>query len=323
MRPLFTDIATFKAPGKSRRSLTRSPLRFRKITAADVDKIYDLLSRYSTAGTCDYSVGGIMMWVDYFKYSFAIVYDTLFIKGMSEEDGTKPAFAVPVGAMELKDSVALLREYCADNHIALRFSAVPEEMLPQLAAIGLDRTESLDDWSDYVYDIESLATYSGKKYSKKRNHVNRFITDNPGWRVEPLSDANLPAVRDFLLRSRLDEDKQESAVYERMQVMRVLDDYRSYPFEGLVLSVPGNGIVAFGIGEVIGDTVFEHIEKMNHEVAGAGEMMCREFAAMIRERHPEVKYVNREEDAGDPGLRYAKEQLHPVKMLRKFDVIGE
>ncbi|MDE6581926.1 MAG: phosphatidylglycerol lysyltransferase domain-containing protein [Duncaniella sp.] len=318
MRPLFTDIATRKAPSQRHREST--PLRFRKITVADVDKIYDILSRYATAGTCDYTVGGIMMWVDYFNYSFAIVYDTLFIKGVSEEDAALTAFSVPVGAMDLRDSVELLRDYCAANRIKLRFSAVPESMLQPLAEAGCSVAEPLADWSDYVYDIDSLATYSGKKYSKKRNHVNRFITDNPEWSVAPLTAENLPAVRDFLVRRHLSADKQESAAYEQRQVMRVLDEYQSYPYEGLVLSVPGRGIVGFGIGEVIGDTVFEHIEKMDHDVAGAGEMMCREFAAMIRERHPEVKYVNREEDAGDPGLRYAKEQLHPVKMLAKYDV---
>lgn len=321
MRPLFTDISSRKSASSRRR--VSNPLRFRKITAADVDKIYDILTRYASAGTCDYTVGGIMMWVDYFNYSFAIVYDTLFIKGVSEEDSSQVAFAVPVGAMDLNDSVALLREYCAANRIRLRFSAVPECMLQPLADAGYTVSEPLEDWSDYVYDIDALATYSGKKYSKKRNHVNRFVADNPGWSVAPLTAANLPAVRDFLLRRQLAEGKQESATYEHRQVMRVLDQYESYPYEGLVLSVPDRGIVAFGIGEVIGDTVFEHIEKMDHEVAGAGEMMCREYAAMIRERHPEVKYVNREEDAGDPGLRYAKEQLHPVKKLAKYDVIAE
>lgn len=318
MRPLFTDISPCTA-GKIR-SRVSNPLRFRRISTADVDKIYDILSRYATAGTCDYSIGGIMMWVDYFNYSFAIVYDTLFIKGVSEEDASQVAFSVPVGPMDLRDSIELLRDYCAVNRIKLRFSAVPEAMVEQLAEAGFSSAEQLADWSDYVYDIDALATYSGKKYSKKRNHVNRFITDNPGWSVAPLSADNLPAVRDFLVRRRLAADKQESAAYEQRQVMRVLDEYPSYPYEGLVLSVPGRGVVAFGIGEVIGDTVFEHIEKMDHEVAGAGEMMCREFAAMIRGCHPEVKYVNREEDAGDPGLRYAKEQLHPVKMLAKYDV---
>ncbi|MDE5785304.1 MAG: phosphatidylglycerol lysyltransferase domain-containing protein, partial [Duncaniella sp.] len=241
MRPLFTDISSRKSTATRRNVST--PLRFRKITTADVDRIYDILSRYASAGTCDYTVGGIMMWVDYFNYSFAIVYDTLFIKGVSEEDSSQVAFAVPVGAMELNDSVALLREYCAANRLKLRFSAVPECLLQPLAAAGYSAAEPLSDWSDYVYDINALATYSGKKYSKKRNHVNRFIADNPGWSVTPLSAANLPAVRDFLLRHQPAAGKQDSAAYEQRQAMRVLDEYESYPYEGLVLSVPDRGIV--------------------------------------------------------------------------------
>ena len=63
-----------------------------------------------------------------------------------------------------------------------------------------------------------------------------------------------------------------------------------------------------------------HIEKMNHEVAGAGETINKLFAAEMLHRHPGLRYINREDDAGDPGLRYAKESYHPLRLLRKFNV---
>ena len=31
-----------------------------------------------------------------------------------------------------------------------------------------------------------------------------------------------------------------------------------------------------------------------------------------------MTYVNREDDAGDPGIRYSKEQYRPVQMLKKY-----
>lgn len=55
-------------------------------------------------------------------------------------------------------------------------------------------------------------------------------------------------------------------------------------------------------------------------MTGAGETICRDFTAMMATRHPALNYVNREDDSGDPGLRQAKEALHPLFMQRKYNV---
>lgn len=44
--------------------------------------------------TCDFSIGGIYMWVDYFGYEYCIFQDTLFIKGGEEDNLQNTAFAV-------------------------------------------------------------------------------------------------------------------------------------------------------------------------------------------------------------------------------------
>ncbi|MDE6378584.1 MAG: phosphatidylglycerol lysyltransferase domain-containing protein, partial [Duncaniella sp.] len=105
------------------------------------------------------------------------------------------------------------------------------------------------------------------------------------------------------------------------QVFAVLDNLDAYPFEGAVLSTPGHGVVAFTLGEVIGDTLYTHIEKMDHTVNGAGETINKLFAGMMSARYHELVYINREEDTGDPGLRHAKESYHPAMILRKYNVI--
>lgn len=317
MRPLLTERPERHSALTPRRA--EGLLKFRRIGLADIKPIYELLSRYAGERTCDYTIGGILMWVDYFHYSYAIVDDTLFIKGVSEEDASATAFAVPVGEMELDRAVALLRAYCRDRRLRLRFSAVPESRVEALRALGCDCVEPLADWSDYLYDIDDLASMAGKKYNKKRNHVNRFCNDNPEWELVELTPGLLPAVRDFYVRMHLDPDKPDTATFEQTQVMKVLDNYGAYPFEGAVLMKSPGEIAAFAVGEVIGDTLFEHIEKMDHTTAGAGETICKEFASMMKNRHPQLRYVNREEDAGDERLRYAKESLHPVDMLKKFD----
>lgn len=320
MRPLVSNsrITSLTA---DRHATASRPLQFRKITTATIPVIDSFLQKYNHSRTCDYTIGGILMWVDYFHYSYAIVDNTLFMKGVSEDDNTSVAFAVPVGELPLQKAVELLKEYCAMDHIPLRFSAVPEDLADSLESIGFKRQSALSDWSDYLYDIKALVTLAGKKLNKKRNHVNRFKADNPQWQITPLSADLLPQVRDFYVGQHLAEGKPQSATYERRQVMKVLDHYSYYPFTGAVLSTPADGIVAFAIGETIGDTLYVHIEKMNHLIPGAGEMICQQFASMMIESHPSLRYENREEDAGDPGLRAAKQSLHPICQLNKYDLI--
>ena len=295
-------------------------LKFAPLTVADIPAIMPFLPQ-AHSRTCDFTVGGLLMWTQYFSYSYAICRDTLFIKGVTEDDVTRPAFSLPVGKMGLEEAVALLRHYCRINGDSpLTFSAVPEVYVEPLRLLGASEITPLEDWSDYLYDIEALSSLSGKHLSKKRNHVNRFMADNPAFEFTPLTSANAAEVERIYSLEQLPLSKPALADVEREQVMEVLRHLDAYPFEGAVLSTPSQGIVAFTLGEVIGDTLYVHIEKMRHDVAGAGETINKLFAARMAAEHPGLAYVNREEDVGDPGLRYAKTSYHPCMLLRKFNV---
>ncbi|MFG6380577.1 MAG: phosphatidylglycerol lysyltransferase domain-containing protein [Muribaculum sp.] len=294
-------------------------LKFRPVTVDAVSDILPLL-HYAASRTCDYTLAGILMWADYFNYEYAIVCDTLFIRGVAENDKSQPAFSMPIGRLPLRKSLAMIRDYCAAEGIRPMFSAVPEDRLPDFYCLGACRIEELTDWADYLYDAGQLAALAGNKYSKKRNHVNRFIGEHPGYSFEPITDRNIDAVKAFYASDVfVGDDRSGTAGEERRQVFGVLDNYDRLPFEGAVLSTPEEGIVAFTVGEVIGDTLFVHIEKMNHTVNGAGETINKLFASAMASRYG-VTYINREEDVGDEGLRKAKQSYHPVMMLKKYNL---
>ncbi|MCM1450375.1 MAG: phosphatidylglycerol lysyltransferase domain-containing protein [Clostridiales bacterium] len=299
---------------------SRTALQFKPLTVDSIPLIEKLLPM-SRSRANDYSIGGLLMWADYFGYEYCIYGNTLFIKGVSEIRPELPAFSLPVGAMPLSCAVDLIRDYCRVNGIDVRFSAVPDDRIDELRSIMNGKLERLDDWRDYIYDAISLALLAGKRYGKKRNHVNQFMTQNPDHRIEPITYSNLLEVRqayvDWLTDTPVDTP---SATQESAKTLEVLDNYAIYPFEGIALRDNEGRIVAFTIGEVIGDTLFTHIEKIDHLVAGAGETVNKLFAAYILGLHPSVQYINREEDAGDEGLRQAKLSYHPDIILNKYDV---
>lgn len=302
--------------------ITLSPLKFRPICLPDMPLINSMLQS-SSSRTCNYSIGGIYMWIDYFHYQYCVVDDTLFIMGRTENHPEEVAFSLPVGALPLERSVQMIRDYCRLKNIPVVFSAVPADRLDALLEVaGPDAAvEPLTDWADYLYDINAMATLSGKHLMKKRNHVNRFFAENPHWRFEALSHELLPETMLFFSGNAIGEkDDPAMALYEHDQCRRVLNNLSSYPFEGAVLRAESGEICAFAVGEVIGDTVYCHIEKINHEINGAGAAVSKLFAAYMLRRHPALRYINREEDCGDEGLRSAKLSYHPAAVLDKYNV---
>lgn len=284
--------------------------------------IWEFLER-ENGRTTDFSYAGLFMWVDLFKYEYAVYNDTLFIKGVVENDLSKPAFSLPIGALSYEDSIGILKEYCEKEGISVELSAVPEYALEELEKLNPEYVELLEDWSDYLYDAEMLATVRGKKMNKKRNHVNHFIVHNPEWSFEPLTASNAEAALKFMdiYESEADETfmaREESRLSRQM--IKMLAEGDPVMHGGVLYSSPGV-ICGITIGDVKGDTLYVHIEKATRGVGGSYEMINKEFAAHVLEVHPEVKYINREDDSGDEGLRKAKESYHPLALLKKYNII--
>lgn len=292
---------------------------FKPLSRGDIPWVRRML-RSHPFRTCDFTVGGIFMWRGYYKYEAAVEADTLFVKGVAVDDVARSVFLLPVGALPIDESIARLREYCAGEGVDTVLSSVPEEALSVLIDAGACSIEPQEDWSDYVYDASALSTFSGKKLAKKRNHLNRFAADNPNAVFKRVDGEDLADIRTFYEELPLAGGKSAVAAYDREQTFDVIDHAEEYGFEGGVLRVPNRGVVAFTFGEVVGDTLHVHVEKMAHDVVGSGETICHRYVAMMKSRYPEIAYVNRQDDSGDMGLRRAKLALHPQFLLHKYNV---
>lgn len=296
-------------------------LDFKRIDKKSMDKIWPYLQQ-EKGRTTDFSYGGILMWVDYFKYEYAIFNDTLFIKGRVENDRSKVAFALPIGKMPLVESVPILRHYCDIKGLNLEFSAVPEYAMAGFMALNPRIIEPLEDWGDYLYRCSDLATLSGKKYGKKRNHINKFVENNPDWHMERLMPENISLARRLMDKYESELDNAPMGIEESRLTRKMLDlmeQGNSHLVGGILFG--SDGPCAFTIGDIKHDTLFIHIEKGTRETSGSYEMINHTFAKIISDSIPTVRYINREDDSGDPGLRRSKQSYHPVEILKKFNVI--
>ena len=92
--------------------------------------------------------------------------------------------------------------------------------------------------------------------------------------------------------------------------------FEELEMRGGALRVNGD-IVAFTLGEPVGmrqDTLVVHIEKAFSDIQGAYAVINQQFA--IHEGK-DFRYINREDDVGEEGLRKAKLSYKPVFLIEK------
>ena len=105
---------------------------------------------------------------------------------------------------------------------------------------------------------------------------------------------------------------------EHGAIIRAFMRWEALGLEGGVLFADGQ-CVGFTVGEKISSDTFDvHFEKAYASIPGAYPMVCREFARQIMSDHPEIVYLNREDDMGHENLRSAKLEYRPEFMLRKY-----
>lgn len=273
--------------------------------------------RRCTYGLADYSVGMKLMWKGYFHSAVAFSCGCLIVK---ENFGGKVRFDYPVPETDDADVSAALCEierYCMENYIPLAFYGVPQSKVGELAARYRSvRTKTSVNLDEYVYEAENMMSFAGKHYSGQRNHINKFRKLYPDATFRTLEKKDEKKIEEFFGRFEYNSEKTgKDAGAELRHSKTVLR--RGFPW-GCAGCIELDGkIIALSLGEICGDVMVIHIEKALHEYEGAYTTIVEEFA---RRFCGGVRYINREEDNGDAGLRRSKTQYRPKLRLRKYDV---
>ena len=296
-------------------------LTFRPITIEAVEELLPFAQGQKTR-SCDYTPGNLVMWARFMDYRYAIEDGTLFISCKSQDDMQSQAFLAPIGEMNIKESIARLRKHCKASGTELRLTAVPQEFIEEVQEALPDfNCKELEKWSDYVFDIQKLATLQGKALNKKRNRYNKFISEQPAYTYNRCTADDINDVVRFLAVHRECQHNREDNMrcYEQWQCMATVRNLLKYEQPAGVLRIDGK-IVAFTLGEVFSDTLYVHIEKADHEIAGTSEAINRMFVNDMLNEHPKLVYANREEDLGDPGLRQVKRAYNPIMMINRYEM---
>jgi hypothetical protein len=174
------------------------------------------------------------------------------------------------------------------------------------------------DNADYVYQAQDLIRLPGKRYDGKRNHIHNFMRSYD-FTYAPLEVQEIPEVIEFQSRWFAARGRPEPAglTAENQAVHELLRHFGDLPVLGATIRVDGR-IEAFAISsELNRDTAMVIAEKGNPEIRGIYQAINQMFCEAMLSRYA---WVNREQDAGDEGLRRAKLSYSPHHMVAKYRV---
>ena len=282
----------------------------RRITAAHAAELQALFEASPSPVICDRSAGNVLMWESELDTELVTVDGHVAV---AEHCGRNLCFSPPAPpSATLLPVPALFRSYGTP----LRLCPISEdEKAPLEAAFGdRIRFDANDGAADYIYNAADLRQFCGKSYHTQKNHVNAFLREHPDYRFEPLTAGSEAALAAFFdAYTAADDDDSASAKEEIAACRRILPLLGVLPLDTRLLT-DGGRILGFTVMEKIGDTLMIHIEKGLPAVRGIYPMLV----TLEANAYPDVRFVNREEDDGNEGLRRSKQSYHPVRLLQKY-----
>ena len=293
-------------------------LEFAPILLKDAARLHKYY-KHCTYRLCEYSVGVKLMWRHYYKSEYAESCGCLIVFTRTEEGGY--VFNVPVplpGQGDVDAALNEIDEWCMTKGIMPVFSPVPAEERARI----LDRypyatVENVRLWQDYLYHAEDLSTFAGRRYSGQRNHINKFRKLYPDARFRPLTAEDKPLVEAFW--AEYHETFNKDTILAKKEVcyaQKIMRQIGKRWVRAGAIELDGR-LIAISLSEVCGDTLICHIEKALPAYEGVYPAMVQSFAAHFSDG---VRFINREDDACDRGLRTSKMQYLPAQMGQKIRI---
>lgn len=169
--------------------------------------------------------------------------------------------------------------------------------------------------TDYIYTVDKISTYKGRKLHKKRNLLKQFLRDY-NYECKPLLNDNVSDAH-FILdkwQEDIDLSPEETDYYSCKEA---LDMHETLVLCGLIYYVddkPGG----FIMGEELNTETFViHFAKGIKDYKGIYQFIYNDFAKRLPKKY---NYLNFEQDLGKTALRIAKSSYVPDIMYKKYRV---
>lgn len=284
---------------------------FKNIEIEDKSIIESFTSN-SDLNICDFAFSNMFGWGSFYNLSWTVIDNALVMRFFNK---VKNRFVyMPIVSDNHSNAKNAIDKLLSENGEVSIVSVTPvyKSFLENFFK-NISFEENRNSY-DYIYDIDSLKTLSGKKLQSKRNHVNKFKQLCPDYKVVEITDDNIDQCIELEKKWLKEHINTESREVEQKMICSVLKNRKILGLLTLAIEVEGK-IVAFSAGSPINRETFGvHIEKADSDINGSFATINKEFCNRIPQNY---KYVNREEDMGIDGLRKSKLSYNPHIILPK------
>ena len=270
-------------------------IKFKDIRIEDKERYERALLKSGKRG-CEMSFANLFLWG---KQEIAFIGETAVLRGTF----SRTIYPFPIGEGDKKQALDEIILDAKEKNISLIITSIygeEKKILEEFYPNEFEFSSNRDSF-DYVYDINDLADLLGKKYHKKRTHLNRFKSEHPNFKVEPFSEDNIEGIKNLVYGWYKAKENGENAGdygYEKVVFEKSINNFRGLGLEGLAL-IDNGEVLAVTFGSKMNEDTFDvHFEKALADVDGAYTAINCEFANYIRKKYPEIRYLDREEDMG-------------------------
>jgi hypothetical protein len=267
-------------------------------------------------GVSEFSFSGLYLFRNRYNYRISRNGDEggFIVSGVQPANGEereKTFFMTPCAAPEWEILEDLLKTHDYWKNVS---DSVLSPVKEELEKRGVVFTEDRDNF-DYLYYRSDLAELAGKKYHKKKNHVNNFLLAYPDHEQKPVNAHTVHEAIEIL--EQWHQGRSEDGDYNASK--EALDLFDTLALRGTVFYVNGKP-AAYCLGESIarGRMFAIHFEKAVDEYKGIYQFVNQAFAESLPRF---FTLINREQDLGNEGLRQAKMTYRPCDFVKKYKAV--
>lgn len=301
-------------------------LAWKTPTPEDIPLMHSIVMQTDTMSS-DACVSAIYLLRDKYNIRIAIQDGFLFLWFRENSIPGRNGVTFPLGK---SDTAAALQELIKDRKarsLPVQMIFLSEDQVNYLREnkIAYDFETHEENW-DYLHKTENLSDLGGKN-SKKRNKVSRFTREFPDWRIAFTDTENESSVLKDILYVEDEwlsgqEERNETLLDEKEMIHEAVLHWDDLSLKGGVIYVsdlPVAMTIASEISPGIFDILFEK-SFGNYAQMGGFSAINNFFADYLLNSHHAI-WINREDDAGIPGLRRAKMDYHPDILLKKYETL--
>ncbi len=223
-----------------------------------------------------------------------------------------------IGESDVNDTAEKLLDLSSNEGLEPVLKLIPEATAKHLDTERFNVREDRDNF-DYIFETERYVTFSGSRLKSRRNFLNGFLKQYPGYQSITLDLTDIAYLEQILtLQNKWSQDSINFSKNEERAFMRFIKFAEHFKYLAIALVI-NDTLVGLSINalpaESCAHSLFLKADKEYHGIYAA---MMHETSKKLIEHN--YHHINYEQDLGIEGLRKAKVALDPVHFLNKYAV---